>query len=111
MKALLLIVPLLAASCVTPGDMRVIADQMEMVEASLADESKTTEEVADDLALAKEAIRAVAADVEERTEGFIEGVGSTGESGLIGLASMAALHFYRNSTRKKTVVMKGEGQG
>ena len=104
--ALLLLVPLLAASCVTSADIRAVADQLDRVEVAAADESKSAEEVSAEVKAAQEAIRDIAAEVEDRTTGFIDGIDKGTQGGVIGIASMIGLHLYRNASRKKTVVMK-----
>ena len=63
----LLALPLLLCSCVTSGDIRRIED-------ALADETKTVEEV-------QATVAEVADRVDERTEGFIEGIGNAGGAG------------------------------
>ena len=108
MKALLLTLPLLAASCVTSGDIRAVADEVARIEYALADETKTTQEVSAEVAASRAAIAEIAEEVETRTTGMIEGIDKGTQGGLIGIASMIGLHLYRNSSRKKTVVMKDQ---
>ena len=99
----------LAASCVTSDDLRQVAFQVESVEKALADETKTVEEVSAEAAAAKAAIREVAEQVEDRTEGFINGVSQGTEGGILGLLGVLGLHMYRNRTRKKDLAEASKG--
>lgn len=101
-----LLLALLGSSCVTAQDLRDVASQVDRIEIAAADSTKTDAEVKDEIAQAHAAIEEIAADVEERTKGAITSLGAGTEGGLIGIASALALNFYRNSTRRKNVVMK-----
>lgn len=89
------------ASCVTSGDIRDIANQIENVERVANDNTATADQVELAVQNAATSIEAIAQRVDERTEGFIEGVGQTGEAGILSMAAAAGLHFYRNSRRRK----------
>jgi len=104
-----LILPLLLlSSCVTSGDLRVVNAELGRIEAALNDESMSTEEVSEEVAAAREAIAAVASEVENRTDGVLGALNEQG--GLVGLLAAGAAAFgvnrHRNGTRKRNVVMK-----
>lgn len=115
MRAFLATMPLLLASCVTSADLAKVneavydaQEALELVEATLDDEEATNEEIAAAASQARaealaaaEAVVAVAEDVEERTKGFIDGLGDASEGGLFAILAAAGVHLYRNSTRKK----------
>ncbi len=83
------------SSCVTPGDLRDVADELAKVEAA------TGADLEAQIVASTEAIEAIADTVEDRTSGFIDGVGTAGEGGILAAAAALGLNFYRNSRRKK----------
>ncbi len=108
-RLFLLLLTLLFASCVTAQDLRDVADSVERMETTLDDTTSSPEEVQLAIATAKTEIVAKAEEIEERSEGFLETLGSAegGVAGVLSLAAMTALHLFRNRQR----VVRGEPVG
>jgi hypothetical protein len=88
----ILLVTLLASSCVTSGDLMRVESKVDSISA----DGIVTAEEADDL---KATIASVAADVEARTSGTLEELAATG--GITGLLTGLGLNYYRSRTRKR----------
>lgn len=101
MKSLIATLPLLCVSCVTAEDLRKVSVEVNNLEDVLNDKSKTLDEQADAIGVAHEAIEDIAADVTERTKGWVEGISNNAEGGLVGIAAAVALNMIRNRTRKR----------
>ena len=94
--------PLLAlASCVTPGDLRDLADDYEHLGTVMADRDATSEDVAEAVDKLEQQLHETADLVEDRTTGILEGVSESGEAGIFSILAAVGLHFYRNGTRRK----------
>ena len=94
---------IVASACVTSGDLREVASKVEDFERVAADRYATEEEVRDAATELRQGIEAVAVAVEDRTRGFIDGVGQGAEGGLVGIIAALGLNAYRNHTRKRDV--------
>lgn len=105
MKYPLVLVPLLG-SCVTSADLRAVADSLARVEETVADETKSTVEVKAEIAAAKEDIAAVADQVDERTDSFLDGLTDPelyGPAGLLSIVLGVGINAYRNRTRQRAL--------
>lgn len=105
---LLCLLPL--ASCVTSGDLRSVSDSVARLEGVLDDETKTTRDVEAAIAQTKQEIEQVARNVEERTQGVLDGLTATealGGGGLLSLLTGVGLNMYRDSRRRQ----RGERTG
>lgn len=98
--ALLLCVLPLTGCLATAGDIRKIADQVEVVETSLLDETKTTDDILRDLEDLGETIGEVAEDVETRAEDGLDAIKDLGLPGGLSLLAAMGLNLYRNQRRK-----------
>lgn len=94
-------------SCVTSGDLQRITDKMEDFERVLDDPLATQEDLSEAIAATKEEVKAVAADVKDRTDTFGDTLLEQGGiAGAVTAAGLALLSAHRNKTREQTLVKK-----
>lgn len=105
MKALLLSLSLVCASCVTAEDIRKVSVEVANLENALSDTSLTVNEQEAAITSAVTELGNLATEVAEREEGLVRGVGKTGEalglSGMVTTAGILALNHLRNRSRKR----------
>ena len=98
MKALCIALVVLLPACMTTGDMEGFESGIvqKVAQALQAEEAITWDSVQD---LVEASANEVKGQVIARTETQLEGLSQSG--GVLGLAALATLHFFRNHTRKK----------
>ena len=101
MRALLIVV-LLLPGCMTTGDLEGFESGIvaKVAHALQADEAISWDGVKELIADSADEVKG---QVIARTETQLEGLSQSG--GVLGMAALAALHFFRNHTRKKEITV------
>jgi flagellar motility protein MotE (MotC chaperone) len=95
---------LLCCSCgiiPTANDLREIALKVDDVERVALDTTKDSGDLQEALADLGKTLDAKVEELQERGEGFVEGMSEGAEGGLIGIGSALLLNMMRNRSRKK----------